>query len=425
MVVSLALHAILAVVALSFVAVTVITKDDQNFESKQVARPRMPAKKLQVPVKIKKKQRRPKLRQRIVVKQNINRNMPDIKMPEISGIKGGIGATGDAGLGGAGGVGFSMPEIEVFGVRSKGEKVFLALDSDARMMRDEVGGMRAYTIIKEELSKIVEGLSPTTLFNVAVFDHHNTTMLFPRMVPATRENVVRVEKWLDPLNKVRAGMSDTAYGPLTLGPGGSEVFDDFARGKLQPVEWPGSARYWYTTSAVAMEQQADTVFLLTGWWGVHRHAKGVRKEWNQSNWDRWNEKIRKAKELHKKENDRRAKKGEPPQVLRGDYDLVGTYFPNAEFPPEPEWYYYTSRELAKALHALRKETASKLPVKSGLTKKKNDRFSVNVVFFAPKNTGISDVEKEHFRTLTSLCNGELRVITGLEAIKSSISGAEE
>jgi len=245
------------------------------------------------------------------------------------------------------------------------------------------------------------------------------------MVPATRENVVRVEKWLDPLNKVSAGMSDTAYGPLTLGPGGTEVFDDFARGKLQPVEWPNSARYWYTTSAVAMEQQADTVFLLTGWWGVHRYAKSVKKEWSQSNWDRWNEKIRKARELHKEENERRAKKGEPPQVLRGDYDIVGTYFPNAEFPPEPEWYYYTSRELAKALHALREESASKLPVKSGLTKQKNDRFSLNVVFFAPKDTGISDVEKEHFRTLTRLCKGELRVITGLEAIKSSVSGAEE
>ncbi|RKX44332.1 MAG: hypothetical protein DRP64_06750, partial [Verrucomicrobia bacterium] len=189
MVVSLALHAILLVVALSFVAVTVVTKGEKKFESQQVNRPRMPPKKLQVPVKIKKQKRRPKLRQRIVVKPAVNRNMPDIKMPEISGIKGGLGATGGAGLGDAGGVGFSMPEIEVFGVRSKGEKVFIALDSDARMMRDEVGGMRAYNIIKEELARIIEGLNPTTLFNLVVYEHHSAVALFPRMVPATRENV--------------------------------------------------------------------------------------------------------------------------------------------------------------------------------------------------------------------------------------------
>ena len=139
----------------------------------------MPPRKLQVPVKIKKQRRKPKLRQRIVVKTNI-RNMPYIKMPEISGITGGIGVTASTGLDGAGGVGFSMPEIEVFGVRSKGEKVFIALDSDALIMRDEVGGMRAYTIIKEELARIIEGLSPTTLFNLAVYDHHSVTVLFSR-----------------------------------------------------------------------------------------------------------------------------------------------------------------------------------------------------------------------------------------------------
>ena len=91
MAVSLALHAVLLVVALSFVAVTVVTKGEKKFESRQVNRPRMPPKKLQVPVKIKKQKRKPKLRQRIVVKTKV-RNMPDIKMPEISGIKGGLGA---------------------------------------------------------------------------------------------------------------------------------------------------------------------------------------------------------------------------------------------------------------------------------------------------------------------------------------------
>jgi len=423
-VVSLALHAVLAVVALSFVAVTVITKDDQKFESRLVSRPRMPAKKLQVPVKIKKKQRKPKLRQRIVVKQNINRNMPDIKMPEISGIKGGIGTMAGMGLGGAGGIGFSMPEIEVFGVRSKGEKVFIALDSDAFIMRDEVGGMLAYTIIKDELAKIIGGLSPTTLFNLSVFDHHSAVMLFPKMVPATRGNVDRVEKWLEPLNAVSAGMGSEAYGVKTLGKGGTPLLGakEMARGKLQG-SW-----FWHRPASEAMLQQADAIFILSGWWGVLRHATGKRPEWTESNRRKWAEHLIEAKELHRQENEKRAKKGEPPQVLRDEYHLMATYFPDNHLSwriPEPEYYYYTGKDYAEALHILRKEYATKLPSRSGLAKNKKDKFSMNVVFFAPKDTGISEHEGENFRRLTGSCKGKLRVISGLEAIKSSISKTED
>ena len=66
---------------------------------------------------MKKQKHKPKLRKRIVVNTN-ERNMPDIKMPEISGVKGGLGAVGSAGLGDASSIGFDMPEINVFGVRS-------------------------------------------------------------------------------------------------------------------------------------------------------------------------------------------------------------------------------------------------------------------------------------------------------------------
>ena len=66
----------------------------------------MQLKKLQVPVNIKKKKiQKPKLRKRIVVKPKLNQTIPDIKMPEISGVKGGLGnASGGLG-GGAGGLG--------------------------------------------------------------------------------------------------------------------------------------------------------------------------------------------------------------------------------------------------------------------------------------------------------------------------------
>ena len=35
--------------------------------------------------------------------------------------------------------GFSMPEIEIFGVKGKGEKIFLILDTNDQMLIDEIG----------------------------------------------------------------------------------------------------------------------------------------------------------------------------------------------------------------------------------------------------------------------------------------------
>ena len=422
MVVSLALHAILAVVALSFVAVTVITKADQNFESKQVVRPRMPPKKLQVPVKIKKKQRKPKLRQRIVVKHQINRTMPDIKMPEISGIKGGMGTAG-TGLGDASGIGFNMPEINVFGVRSKGEKVFIALDTDAYIMRDEVGGKRAYEIIKQELVKVVEGLGPSTLFNLAVFDHSRAITRFPKMVPATRENALKVEKWLDPLNKItkeNIGTTGT-YGLKTLGKGGAQIqMTESMKGGL---EGSGS-HYWFRPVAKAMVEQADTVFILTGWWGTLRWADGSTPEWDENKKKKWNKYVQRAKEEQKKENARRAAKGEPEQIIRDDWQLMGTYFREQHtryHQPQPPWRYYEGKDYVEAIKRVRKENAPKLPAKSGLSKKRN-RYSLNVIYFAPKG-GVGT--HENFNILSNRSNGDFRIIKGLEAIKSSASGSEK
>ena len=89
--ISLGIHAVLIVIALSFVAVTVITKEDQAFEAKSVKRPKVPLKKLQVPVNIKKKKtQKPKLRKRIVVQPKLTK-IPEIKMPEITGVKEFIG----------------------------------------------------------------------------------------------------------------------------------------------------------------------------------------------------------------------------------------------------------------------------------------------------------------------------------------------
>ncbi|RKX36945.1 MAG: hypothetical protein DRP64_17885, partial [Verrucomicrobia bacterium] len=372
MVVSLALHAVLLVVALSFVAVTVVTKDDKKFESRQVNRPRMPPKKLQVPVKIKKQKRKPKLRKRIVVNPTINRNMPDIKMPEISGIKGGMGAAGAGGLGSVAGIGFTMPEIEVFGVKSKGEKVFLVLDSREFIMYDEVGGIAGYTIIKDELVRILDGLPPTTLFNIAVFDTGGRFVLFPNMVPANTANVVKVGKWLDPLNKVSAGMKADDFGPKTLGPGGHRISENFSTGKIHKNQ------SWYPPCAEAMKQQADTVFLLTSIFGW-QYDGGERIPMGKSAQKRWDESYQKALKLLDEDNKNRLAKGEAPRALKrtNKWDLNKAYFPDIEFPRHEEVYWYTPNDFREAFETIRaKYKPATTQARSGIVKnKKKDKFT--------------------------------------------------
>jgi hypothetical protein len=429
-VVSLAIHALLVVVALSFVAVTVIQKEEKVFESKAVKRPKMPIKKLQVPVNIKKKQvNKPKLRKRIVVQPKVNQTMPDIKMPEITGVKGGMGGGEAGGLGGAGGVGFTMPEIEVFGIKGKGEKVFIILDSSPEMMYDEMGGIPAYTIIKQELVRILGSLPPTALFNIIVYDPGRSFMLFPNMVSASSANVAKVDEWLKPLNATRPGMGAKEYGVSTLGSGGIQNNEDFLRGIFK------NQREWYRPTMMAMKQQADAVFLLTCWWGNQWFYKDeVDRSWDQSSAGRrWFESYEKAKALLAKENKERAAKGQAPRVIRDTpWEMNRVYFPDIEFPPRPEAYHYQSRDYIPVMLEIRNENRPEaLQTKSGLRKtpsKTKADFSFNVVHFREvgesRDTGRHETTEERFKELTSKLNGQYTMIAGLEAIKSSISQPE-
>ena len=101
-VISLALHAGAFILAGALVVFTVVNKEEKTFEApKPVDRPKMKLKKPKVKVK---KSAKPKSTQRIVTKVN-KASMPDIQLPEMSGV-------GD-GLGDGGGFQFmDMPQID-------------------------------------------------------------------------------------------------------------------------------------------------------------------------------------------------------------------------------------------------------------------------------------------------------------------------
>ena len=440
--VSLGIHAVLIIVAISFVAVKVITKEEQNFEVKAVKRPRMPMKKLQVPVNVKKRQRpKPKLRKRIVVQPKLNKNMPDIKMPEITGVKGGIGNGTGAGLGGGGGIGFSMPQIEIFGIKGKGEKVFLILDTDNRMLVDEMGGIPAYTIIKQELIRIVESLPSTALINVAVFRGNDVQTVFPDLSPATPANAAKVKAWLEPLNASAQAAKSGRYGTRTLGPGGTNFREDLRVGVFSKPVKAGGGIYggrsygneWFSAVMLAHKQQADTIFLLTNQWG-HQYvpvntAMSV-EEWIEttSAGKRWAEKVEEAKKLLAEENRKRKAKGEPPKVISGGrWGLIREYFPSVQQPPRPQYYNFQPKEFAEAFKLVREKYKKEgIPLISGIGRHRSSKkdFSFNVVQFVPKD-GDPGRAAELFKKLTSLSRGEYQTVAGLEEIQNYVNSNPE
>ncbi|MDZ8117079.1 hypothetical protein [Pontiella agarivorans] len=417
--ISLGIHAVLIVVALSFVAVTVIQKDEQKFEAKPVQRPKMPLKKLQVPVNIKKKKiQKPKLRKRIVVKPKLA-SVPEIRMPEIAGVKGGLGNAVGNGLGGTGSIGFSMPEFELFGVKGRGEKVFIVLDASGHMMTDGIGGIPAYTIIKNELVRILEELNSAVIFNIAVYGGGDY-MLFPDMVPATPGNVEKVKEWLAPLNAVSKNMGDRDYGPKTLASRENSIRIDT---KVDPLQ--SGVGEWVRPTMQGMQQQADVFFVLSCRWGKLRYKTADAGAWDENKQARWKKAVTKAKALHKKENNVRRKKGQPPRVVTGgDRGLVKAYLPGEDLSPKNTYQDYTPREIVEALSNVWKEQRSKSQLLTRrLGNMKKSDFSVNVIHFVAENS--DDGKEERFAKVASLTRGDYREIKGLAAIQSYVSTEPE
>ena len=91
MLISLAIHAGIVLIALTFVVITVVGNKDPEFVIQEYTRPRMPPRKIQIPVKIEKKKTRVARLRETIVSINPKRTTADIQIPETPGILRGFG----------------------------------------------------------------------------------------------------------------------------------------------------------------------------------------------------------------------------------------------------------------------------------------------------------------------------------------------
>lgn len=307
--VSLGIHAVLILIAVSFVAVTVIQKEEQSFVHKKVNRPRQKLKKLQVPVKVKKNKPKPKLRKRLVVK-NVKRNTPEFKLPEVTGVKGGTGAFGDGG-GGMESIGFSMPEMDFFGAKAKGEKVvFVVHFGPATISAGRKNNQDNYTpfsrmtglTIRNRLEDLVDTLPEYTLFNVTAYYAGDNWALSPNMLLATPDNKQKVKDWMEPVNPLEGKYSHCfANKPKSVEAAYNHYPTKVDKLPFYATKWaypyrvpkaleqkyapdaPGGFMHWGRGVAWAiLEQKPDTIFVLTtnyidGWQQTKTNSDGSRE----------------------------------------------------------------------------------------------------------------------------------------------------
>ncbi|VGO11652.1 hypothetical protein PDESU_00197 [Pontiella desulfatans] len=288
--ISLGIHAVLVLVAVSFVAVTVIQKEEQKFEYKKVSRPKQNLKKLQVPVKVKKNKPKPKLRKRVVVK-DVKRNTPEFKMPEITGVKGGMAGMGDGG--GVESIGFSMPEIDFFGAKAKGESIVFVVHFGPATISAGGGGNgeTRYTpfsrmtglTIRNRLEDLVDGLPEYTLFNVIAYFAGDAWAMEPKMQLATSANKQKVKDWMEPVNPLEgdyqycfAGKPPTVAAAYKNYPTKVDKLPFYATKWCYPYYVPSELEKKYAPDApngfmhwgrgvawAILEQKPDTIFVLT------------------------------------------------------------------------------------------------------------------------------------------------------------------
>ncbi|MCF7849026.1 MAG: hypothetical protein K9M45_09265 [Kiritimatiellales bacterium] len=210
--ISIIIHVVLIISAGSIVAVRWLTKPDVAFEGDNTERPKLERRQLQMPVTVKKLQRKSR-RPNVKTRMSTQKTRASYFLPDKAKLDG-LGNDGVErgerelkGLGSMSGLGFTMPTVNFFGTKAKGEKIaFVVHFGPATIGKNPLTRMTGYTI-RKRLEDMVNGLPRTTLFNVACYYAGDTDAIDPKLMLATPENKQKVMDWMAPVNPLEGEYS--------------------------------------------------------------------------------------------------------------------------------------------------------------------------------------------------------------------------
>jgi hypothetical protein len=166
---------------------------------------------------------------------------------------------GGTGLGGRGFMSLSFLGSTTQNVSN----VVFVVDTSTAIMEPRKGGFRAFSIIRDEIMRLVGRLPPSAKFNVVLFRNStgdqngvDVNLFQTELIPATSENKKDFFAWMSPVNAKlnsfgpNSALSRTRWNPKPIPP---EV-------GLDPYLYPP---VWARAAHVALEQQPDTIFVIT------------------------------------------------------------------------------------------------------------------------------------------------------------------
>lgn len=351
----------------------------------------------------------------------------------VSAEIGGFG--GGSLLGGSrGNIGIGMSDISVFGLKTRAERILFVIDANRHMVTDKKGGLNSYKVIKDEITDMVGNLSVGTLFNVMIVDRRANKLFKPQLVPAGEEVHQQLIAWMRPINADAnnpglEGASGASQGQTTY------LADDPIRKDIEQKGMPGNDTAFVTQ--LAMEQQADAIFFITGY---HRGFERIHRrmtEREKADWESIVSNSRYQAQLAKHQlegpimrerinrelaeiNAKREAKGEPPRVLENRHHI---YSQSSELglkweTPHPGFgpIYFNDPD---AIEKYFKDLVDVIYIDKGSVKP-----SVNVILFLAGDEEMRKEWEDSLDDYTNFFRGKYRIIRGLDEIKSARSAAE-
>lgn len=198
-----------------------------------------------------------------------------ISLPSGSGGEGGGDFFADKMDLGSSKIKIDLPTFSLFDMKASSDRVLIVFDTARNTMADDMGGLDAYNVIKNEITTLVRGLPPTVLFNAIVFDWERAA--FRRnLVPANAANKQAFLNWIKPINAnvhnigVGAFTSDRLELRNAVPP---RLESKYLGGCLWNGDWyQGLAVYpMYDAYQSAIEQGADVIYFLTASWHLPKY----------------------------------------------------------------------------------------------------------------------------------------------------------
>ena len=386
-----------------------------------------------------------KLTRRISITNPQNTNLPqvNITLPPTMSMGAGISAISNIDM--TSKFNIVTTTVDIGGIKSKTEKVLICIDTGKYLMTDERGGLDTYKAIREDIKKLINNLPPTVLFNLMAYSTEYGTsinMFQPSLVAATSANKKMACDFVEPLN---ASLS-------RLGPGGNNY-----KLKYPFLPQPPDSNHYsqyasniYRIYQAALEQGADTIYILTTSW---TDPERIKKPWNNAQTQRyvrdmarysenverqrrqagWNDQkqieyeredmiarrdgIKKVRDWIKAENDRRAKKGQP------------LYTGNVDKAMYDNKFYVRPKEVPPSIGVKAPEVKFESYGRSGILKYYDKLFkevyrdkqmkppTLNMIVFRGKNENLTPAENRVIKQFTSSNNGgRSRVLRGLKPV---------